>query len=129
MSAHHIGSYLAVVLKIGKPRRSTMSDTSAGHGRDVGRYEIRLKGHLSPRWATRFDGMTLTTRADGTTLIDGPVVDQAALHGLLRTLRDLGLPLLSVTQVDNPSAQEGGRHGDHRPHPTHRTERSPDGLE
>ena len=44
--------------------------------------------------------MTLTTRADGTTLIEGPVVDQAALHGLLRTLRDLGVPLLSVTQVD-----------------------------
>ena len=88
-----------------------MSDTSAGHARDAGRYEIRLKGHLSARWAARFDGMTLTTRADGTTLIAGPVVDEAALHGLLRSLRDLGLPLLSVTQVDTP------------------TERSPDGLE
>src|SRR4029453_13230463 len=48
------------------------------------RYEIRLKGHLGSRWAARFDGMTLTTRADGTTLIEGPVVDHAALHGLLR---------------------------------------------
>ena len=65
-----------------------------------GRYEIRLKGHLGARWAVRFDGMNLTTRADGTTLIEGPVADQAALHGLLRTLRDLGLPLLSVTQVE-----------------------------
>ena len=75
----------------------------------AGRYEIRLKGHLGPRWAARFDGMTLTTRPDGTTLIAGPVVDQAALHGLLRMLHDLGLPLLSVTQVepDHPGAPTG----------------------
>ena len=65
-----------------------------------GWYEIRLTGRLAPRWAARFDGMTLTPQDDGTTLIEGPVVDQAALHGLLRTLRDIGLPLLSVTQVD-----------------------------
>jgi hypothetical protein len=77
-----------------------MSDTSAGHGQDAGRYEIRLKGHLGPRWAARFDGMTLTTRPDGTTLLEGPVVDQAALHGLLRTLGDLGITLLSVTRVE-----------------------------
>jgi hypothetical protein len=87
-----------------------MSDASAGHGQGAGRYEIRLKGHLGPRWAARFDGMTLTTRADGTTLIEGPIVDQAALHGLLSALRDLGLPLVSVNQV-------------------HPKERSPDGLE
>ena len=103
-----------------------MSDTSAGHSHNPGRYEIRLKGHLSSRWAARFDGMTLTTRADGTTVIEGPVVDQAALHGLLRTLRDLGLPLLSVTQVE-PTIQEGDRPSDHRP--THRKEGSPDGLD
>ena len=84
-----------------------MRDTSAGHPHDSGRYEIRLKGHLSPRWAARFDGMTLTTRADGTTLMEGPVVDQTALHGLLGALRDLGIPLLSVTQVDDPAIQEG----------------------
>jgi hypothetical protein len=66
----------------------------------VGRYEIRLKGHLAPRWAIRFNGMTLTTQDDGTTLIEGPVVDQAALHGVLRTLRDIGVPLISVTQLD-----------------------------
>jgi hypothetical protein len=77
-----------------------MSDTSAGDPHGAGRYEIRLKGHLGARWAARFDGMTLTTRADGTTLIEGSVADQAALHGLLRTLRDIGLPLLSVTQVE-----------------------------
>jgi hypothetical protein len=83
-----------------------MSATSAGHPDNPGRYEIRLKGHLSARWAARFDGMTLTTRTDGTTLIEGPVVDQAALHGLLRTLRDLGLPLLSVTHLDSGQPDE-----------------------
>ena len=62
-------------------------------------YEIRLRGRLDQRWASWFDGMTVSTDADGTTLIRGPVADQAALHGLLARLRDLGLPLLSVTQV------------------------------
>ena len=59
-------------------------------------YEIRLQGRLDPRWATWFEGMTLTDRTDGTTVIHGLVADQAALHGLLQRLRDLGLPLLSV---------------------------------
>lgn len=63
------------------------------------RYEIRVKGRLEPRWAAWFDGMTLTTGADGVTAISGPVVDQAALYGLLQTLRDIGLPLLSVNPV------------------------------
>jgi hypothetical protein len=79
--------------------RSTVSTTSAGHPHDSSRYEICIKGHLSTRWATRFDGMTLTARADGTTVIEGPIVDQAALHGLLNKLGDLGLPLLSITEV------------------------------
>ena len=65
-----------------------------------GRYEIRLKGHLDDRWAAWFDGLTLTREDDGTTLLAGPVVDQAALHGLLRRVRDLGLPLVSVSQVE-----------------------------
>jgi hypothetical protein len=67
---------------------------------DSGRYEIRVQGRLESRWAAWFDGMTLTPRSDGTTTIHGPVVDQAALHGLLRKLRDVGLPLVSVIQVD-----------------------------
>ena len=61
------------------------------------RYEIRVKGHLADRWAAWFDGMTLTRRADGTTVLDGPVADQSALHGLLRKVSDLGLPLVSLT--------------------------------
>jgi hypothetical protein len=60
------------------------------------RYEIRVKGHLADRWAAWFDGMTLTRRPDGTTVLDGPVADQPALHGLLRKVSDLGLPLISV---------------------------------
>jgi hypothetical protein len=77
-----------------------MSDTSADDPRyDGGWYQIRVKGHLGPRWATWFEGMTLTTHSDGTTVLAGPVADQAALHGLLHKVGDVGLPLLSVTQV------------------------------
>ena len=61
-----------------------------------GSYEIRLKGHLNTRWADWFDGLTLTQESDGTTLLRGSVVDQAALHGLLGKVRDLGLPLIAV---------------------------------
>ena len=67
--------------------------------RTNGPYEIRLKGHLDSRWAGWFDGLT-TNENDGTTLIQGSVVDQAALYGLLQKLRDMGLPLVSVTQVE-----------------------------
>ena len=63
------------------------------------RYEIRIKGHLEPRWATRFDGMSLSNEDDGTSTLTGGVVDQAALHGLLAQLRDTGLPLISVAGV------------------------------
>ena len=77
-----------------------MKDTSPGYPQGPDRYEIRLKGHLDSRWTVLFDGMTLTTKSDGTTLIAGPVVDQAALHGLLHKLRDIGLPLVSVNHVE-----------------------------
>jgi hypothetical protein len=77
-----------------------MSAMSTGKGPDPGRYVIRVKGHLASRWAVRFDGMSLTNEADGTTRIQGPVIDQAALHGVLHRLRDTGLPLISVTQLD-----------------------------
>lgn len=65
-----------------------------------GRYEIRIKGHLETRWAAWFDGMTLSRDADGSTVLSGPVADQAALHGLLQKVRDIGLPLVSVTNVE-----------------------------
>ncbi len=65
-----------------------------------GRYEIRLRGHLETRWAAWFDGMTLSHERDGSTVLSGPVLDQAALHGLLQKVRDIGLPLVSVTRVE-----------------------------
>jgi hypothetical protein len=76
-------------------------------------YEIRVKGHLDPRWAAWFDGLSLTHQGDGTTVIHGPVVDQAALYGVLQKLRDVGLPLLSVTRVspderDTPTIEPRG---------------------
>jgi hypothetical protein len=77
-----------------------MSDTPAGHPDKPGRYKIRIGGHLPSRWVTWFDGMSLTTEDDGTTSLEGCVVDQAALHGLLHRVRDVGLPLLSLTQLD-----------------------------
>ena len=59
-------------------------------------YEIRIEGHLNDRWADWFEGLTLIREDSGATLLTGPVVDQAALHGLLRKVRDLGMPLISV---------------------------------
>jgi hypothetical protein len=66
----------------------------------AGRYEIRLAGRLHERWATWFDGLSIGHSDDGTTVIRGPIADQAALHGLLQRVRDLGLPLISVERVD-----------------------------
>jgi hypothetical protein len=63
-----------------------MTDISTGHHHESGRYEIRLKGHLDPRWAAWFDGMSLINESDGISVIRGPVIDQAARHGLLQKL-------------------------------------------
>lgn len=63
-------------------------------------YEIRVKGHLDSHWSEWFDGLTMILEEDGTTLLTGPVADQAALHGLLAKVRDLGLPLVFVNQVE-----------------------------
>lgn len=67
---------------------------------EFGSYEIRLTGHLDDRWAAWFDGLSLTHEGDGSTVLRGQIVDQAALHGLLQKVRDLGLPLISVAQVE-----------------------------
>ncbi len=78
-----------------------MNTSATDQPKDSGWYEIRLQGRLDhPRWSTWFDGMKLTPDTDGTTVLCGHVTDQAALHGLLARLRDLGLPLVSVTQVE-----------------------------
>lgn len=63
-------------------------------------YQIRLKGHLGSQWAESFAGLTLTLEANDETHITGPIADQAALYGLLRKVRDLGLPLLAVTRIN-----------------------------
>jgi len=67
-------------------------------------YQIRIKGHLGQRWMDWFEGLTITLEEAGTTLLNGPVFDQSALHGILKKVRDLGMPLLSVNSVD-PGAQ------------------------
>jgi hypothetical protein len=74
--------------------------TSTGDRPGAGRYEIRLTGHLEARWAAWFDGLTISHESDGTTVISGPIADQAALHGLLQRVRDLGVLLVSVIQVE-----------------------------
>ena len=66
----------------------------------VDRYEIRIHGQLHPRWALWFDGLTVTPGPEGTTVLSGPVADQAALHGLLQRVRDLGIPLVAVARLD-----------------------------
>lgn len=63
-------------------------------------YQIRIRGHLTPRWQDWFENATITLEDNGNTLITCPVVDQAALYGLLRKVRDLGLPLLSVIRLE-----------------------------
>ena len=67
-------------------------------------YELRLKGQLDARWAGSFEHMSFTHTSDGTTILAGTVVDQAALYGLLRKVRDLGLPLVSVMLIDPKQA-------------------------
>jgi hypothetical protein len=84
-----------------------------GSTTDPGRqtvYEIRIKGHLGPQWTDWFGGLTITLEDNGDSLLTGPVVDQAALHGVLKKVRDLGLPLISVvcvtpTQAGAPDAR------------------------
>jgi len=87
-----------------------MSATSDGRHQNPGWYEIRVKGHLDARWAAWFDGLILTDSSDGTTIIHGSVADQAALHGLLQKIRDLGLPLISVNHLapGHPEAPAAG---------------------
>ena len=92
-----------------------MSQTyaSTGDRYEPGSYEIRIKGHLDKRWAAWFEGLTITLEDNGDTLLTGPVIDQAALHGLLKKVRDLGMPLVSVSPLEhNPSTTLGSSQAD-----------------
>ena len=98
--------------------RDTHGPTEGYH--EPGWYEIRLKGHLDERWAERFEGLHFS-HDDGTTVLFGPVVDQAALYGLLRTVRDLGLPLVSVMEIGSRQVNgpDGNTDSDHKNKETH----------
>jgi hypothetical protein len=95
-------NYLEIYPCQDKRTRRTMSETHASteDQYEPGHYEIRLKGHLDVRWAEWFEGLTITLEENGDTLLTGPVIDQAALHGLLKKVRDLGMPLISVSPVE-----------------------------
>lgn len=101
MTAHPAGSY--------GPTVST-HDRTPVTAPGPHEYEIRVAGHLAPRWSAWFDGLTVTTNADGTTAIRGSVVDQAALHGLLQKLRDVGIPLISLTRLPSNAPTEPSAH-------------------
>jgi hypothetical protein len=73
-------------------------------------YQIRIKGHLGPQWTDWFGGLAIAVEEDGDTLLTGPVVDQAALFGLLKKVRDLGMPLVSVNCIEpGPTDTSGGK--------------------
>jgi hypothetical protein len=69
-------------------------------------YQIRIKGHLGRQWADWFGGLVITLEDNGDTLLTGPVIDQAALHGLLKKVRDLGMPLVSVSPLEHGQADQ-----------------------
>jgi hypothetical protein len=75
-------------------------------------FQIKIKGHLGPQWMEWFEGLSITLEEDGNTLLAGPVTDQAALHGILKKVRDLGMPLLSVNSVGTDSQNMSEQPGD-----------------
>jgi hypothetical protein len=95
MTAHHIDRHLADSPTGPSKEANSMSEQAGVNER----YEIRIAGHLASRWAPAFKDLTLTRHADGTTVLGGVIADQSALHGLLRRLGDLALPILSVRTV------------------------------
>ena len=79
-----------------------MSDT---HSDQPVVYQIKIDGHLRPQWTEWFEGLTITLETDGATLLTGPVIDQAALYGLLKKVRDTGLTLIAVNQISSKQEQ------------------------
>ena len=97
ITSHHIGAHCPSVINDDEGTTRNPSGASDADHTDIPQYEIRVKGHLGPRWESWFDGLSITNGDDGISVISGPVVDQAALHGLLHKLRDVGIPLISLT--------------------------------
>lgn len=106
MTGHQVRSYGPNVTETHRTPTSAPGPSGA-QNTPVPRYEIRVDGRLPARWSAWFDGLSVVTDDDGTTTICGPVADQAALHGLIQKLRDVGIPLVSLTQVvpDAPAQQ------------------------
>ena len=88
--------------------RQTQASTADQY--ESGLYQIRIKGHLDDRWSDWFGSLTITLEDNGDTLLTGPVVDQAALHGLLKKVRDLGMPLISVSPLGPGQADTSDDH-------------------
>ncbi len=105
MTVLHVRSYAG---RVGARRRLRR----AAEGRRGTIYQIRIEGHLGPGWANWFEGLSITLEDNGDTLLTGAVVDQAALHGLLKKVRDLGVPLVSVNRLDPGSAHQSTDKGD-----------------
>lgn len=109
MTAHQVCSYGPPVTTDNRPP-VTVSAQPAADPEAAPEYEFRVLGHLAPRWSAWFDGLTVTLGEAGTTVLRGQVVDQAALHGLLHKLRDVGIPLISFTQISSPEPTEHSAH-------------------
>jgi hypothetical protein len=92
------------------PNNGPTGAAAVGHD-ETRYYEIRVAGRLADRWNSWFDGLAVRPEPDGTTVISGPVVDQAALHGVLHRLRDIGIPLISLTEVPYAPNHSNGPSG------------------
>lgn len=101
-TAHPVCSYGPPVST--KDTTEEPSGAPAAEPTDIPRYEVRVRGRLAPRWAAWFDGMSLSSEEEGITVIRAPVIDQAALHGLLQKLRDVGIPLVSLTELPSDTS-------------------------
>ena len=105
MCGHQVRSYGPCVTADDRTTAFPGEALAADHT-GIQQYEIRVKGHIGSRWSAWFDGLCIATEDDGTTVIRGPLVDQAALHGVLQKVRDVGIPLISVTQLPPDAATE-----------------------
>ena len=93
-----------------QPNHDTRAGAPAVDLDSARHYEIRVEGRLAPRWSAWFDGLDIDPSTEGTTVIRGPVADQAALHGLVQKLRDVGIPLISLTEILSPTTNELSAH-------------------